>query len=317
MDELKKHIQNYLDYLKAKNYAARTLENRFFEMNFFMNWLKKKNIYALSGIKSSVILNYQAYLSRARSELTKKNYMPSTQMKKLSDIKEFFKYLVITDVLLTNPARNIIMPKDQKIIKWELLSLYNIKKILLTIDLSNPLFYRDRAIIEILYTTGMRASELCNLKIADIDYQNNYIRINSGKGNIDRVTPVCVRALEFTRNYIENFRKEYVCPQSGEYLFLSWRGKKMDKGALGQMIKLHTRKALIEKKITPHCFRVTSATHMLKNGADVRYIQQMLGHKKIDTTMQYLKLEKSELKRVHTAAHPREKREKQRKNEEI
>ena len=315
MDELEKHLQNYVDYLRTKNYSMRTINGFFSEIKFFLNWLKTKNIYQLSGIKPDIIQDFQAYLSRAQSQRTNKNYSPATQARKLGGVSVFFQYLVKTDVLLSNPARNIQLPKEQKIIKWNLISLYNIKKILLSIDLSNPLFYRNRAIIEILYTTGMRASELCNLKISDIDYENNYIRINSGKGNADRIVPVCDRALDFTRNYIENHRKNYVKNYSGDYIFLTRRGKKFNKQMLGEIIKFHTSEALIEKKISPHCFRVTAATHMLKNGADVRYIQQMLGHKKIDTTIHYLKLEKSELKRVHTSSHPRETLKKQGKNE--
>jgi len=310
MDELEKHLQNYIDYLKVKNYAKRTVEEYSIELNLFINWLKINNIYELPAVNSNVIQNYQAYLSRTQYKRARKNYSPSTQMKKLVRIKDFFKFLVKTNILPSNPARNIVLPNEQKIIKWELLSLYNLKKVLLSIDLSNPLFYRDRAIIEILYTTGMRASELCNLKISDLDYQKNYIRINSGKGNIDRFVPACSRALEFTRNYIEKYRNKYLKIKSGDYIFLSFKGAKFSKETLGKTIKPHIAAASTEKHFSAHCFRVSSATHMLKNGADVRYIQQFLGHKRIDTTMHYLKLEKSELKRIHISSHPREKPEK-------
>ena len=307
MDEFKKHLQNFIDYLRVKNYSKRTIEDYSFELNLFFSWLNKKNIRFISEINKFVILDYQAYLSITQSELTKKNFSASTQMNKLIKIKLFFSFLVKADILLNNPARNIKIPSRPQIIKWNLLSLRNIKKILTSIDISNPLFYRDRAIIEILYTTGIRASELCNLKIEDIDYQNNYIRINSGKCNIDRFVPACPGSLEFIKNYIEKYRKNYMRKFSGDYIFLSNKGLKLSKEILGKIIKKHTAPVLTEKKISAHCFRVSAATHMLKNGADIRYIQQFLGHKKIDMTIRYLKLEKSELKRVHSASHPREK----------
>ena len=315
MDELEKHLQNYVDYLRTKKYSERTIAGYSIEIKLFFKWLKKKNIYKLSEIKSITIQDYQAYLSSAQSSQTKKNYPPSTQRRKLLDLKVFFKFLVKTDAAISEPSKNIVLPAKQKNFKWNLLSLYNIKKILLSIDLSKPLFYRDRTIIEILYTTGMRASEICNLKIGDIDYKSNYIKINSGKGNIDRFVPACSRALDFTLTYIEKYRNKFVKQNSYDFIFLSCTGEKLTKHTILAIIKKYTLSASLDKNFSPHCFRASAATHMLKNGADIRYIQQLLGHKTIDTTMDYLKLEKSELKRIHTASHPRETFRKKDRNE--
>jgi len=308
MKNTSEDINNYLDYLGIKNYSSRSIEEYRYELNYFNSWLKEKNIISIDNISYQELLDYQAHLSHTKSKFTKKKLSSGTQIKKLIVIKEFFKYLIRTDIIFYNPAGKIKLPRDQESLRWSILSKSNIKKLLLAPDLKTVSGYRNRTILEILYTTGMRATELCNLKIEDIDYENNIIHIHAGKGNKDRSVPACDRALRYLKHYINKIRNHYANKKSGSYIFISWYGNQIGRDTLKRLTKHYAEKCELKKAVTSQCFRIACATHMLKNGADIRYIQQLLGHSVIDTTMKYLKLEKSELKKIHNRTHPREAR---------
>lgn len=305
MVELAQYVNDYLNYLSIKNYSQLTIKEYRYELNYFLRWLNEKKLLLVSQLTYEVLLEYQGYLNKCISSNTHKNLSSTTQGKKLTVIRELFKYIVKIDVLLFNPAQKLKLPKEQNTIYWSLLTLGNIRKILLNPNLALPIGYRDRTILEVLYSTGVRASELCNLKLNDIDYINNTILIK-GKGNKERIVPICDRALKFIKEYINRIRKSYITVKSKQYIFLTYQGNKLSKISLAKVIKFHAKKCGLKKKVSPICFRIACATHLLKNGADIRYVQQLLGHAKIDTTMRYLRLDKSELKKIHSRTHPRE-----------
>jgi len=308
MEKLLKILNEYIDYLNAQNYSKNTLHTIYYDIKIFICWLDKKNITEFNQVNYSVLFEYQEYLTSHKSRLSKKTFAVGTQKRKLIYLKSFFKYLVQSGVLMKNPAVNIILPCPPETFRWTLLTIREIKKLLLSFDLNDPLEYRNRTILELFYSSGVRASELCNLKLNDIDYKNNFIKIEQGKGANDRVDPVCSRVLELVRYYVENIRKLF--NPVIENVFVTCTGKnKLKPIYLEVMTAKAAENCGLKKRITPQCLRIASATHMLKNGADIRYVQQFLGHKVIDSTMRYLKLDKTELKKVHTLTHPRGKKE--------
>ena len=306
MTELYEHLENYLKSLAVQNYSVRTLKALKVDLSVFIRWLEEKNINDFSRITYRLLFKYQEHLSKVKSDFTKQNLSIGTQSRKLIYIRSFFKFLVKSGVLLNNPASKIELPRKPESIRWALLSVNDIKKLILINDINDPLGCRNRAIIEMFYSTAIRATELVNLKTDDIRFNENLIVINSGKGNKDRVLPVSNAALEWTKKYIENFRIPINAENAGKYAFLTNQGRKLRILALQIMVNGLAEKCGLKKKITPQCLRIASATHLLKNGADIRYVQEFLGHTTINSTMRYLHFDKSELKRAHTLSHPRE-----------
>ena len=302
MEEFQNYLQNFIDYLRVKNYSTRTLETYEQELKYFFGWLENNYIKTLPQINYELLLKYQNYLTQAVSNLTKKHFSTRTQLAKLNVIIVFFRFLNKTDKLVFNPTAKLKLPKKPKTIRWELLTKRDIIKLLNAPNLNDPIAFRDRAILETLYSSGLRATELCQINLIDIDYENFCIRINSGKGGKTRVVPCCSRALEFIKNYILKNRSN----TDKNLVFVSITGKPLTKGEITDRIKVYAEKSGLKKNISAQCFRIASATHMLKNKADIRYVQQFLGHNDIDTTMKYLHLEKSELKQVHNLSHPHE-----------
>ena len=174
-------------------------------------------------------------------------------------------------------------------------------------DRSCTLGYRDKAILEVLYTTGIRKEELNNLTLNDVDYNDGFLRIIQGKGRKDRIVPlgrICCRYLE---NYIKSVRPELIKDPYNNHLFLSSRGNKLSKNVAWELVKKYAKKAKIKKNVSPHTFRHTCATAMLKNKADIRAVQELLGHESLDTTQVYTRVTINDLKEVHSRCHPREK----------
>lgn len=175
-------------------------------------------------------------------------------------------------------------------------------------EISNPIGLRDKAMMEVLYSTAIRAKELAGLKIGDIDFVQGYLRVDDPKGgkSFQRVIPIGKIACDYVNQYLTKVRPLLDKTNTKGHLFLSSAGKKIHRSYLSSMVRKYLFKCGIRKKITPHSFRVTCATQMLNNDADIRYVQEHLGHKSIRSTQIYTRLVPKDLKRVHTLCHPRE-----------
>jgi len=205
----------------------------------------------------------------------------------------------------TNPTDLIEAPKIGRKLP-DTLSFNEIEKILAAIDLSTPDGARNRAMIEVLYCSGLRVSELINLEINNIYFDIGFLKI-IGKGNKERLVPVGKEALKFMKIYLNEIRVHLktIDEESGHYLFLNRRGKKISREFVFMFIKDYTLKAGIDKKVSPHTFRHSFATHLIEGGADLRAVQEMLGHESITTTEIYTHLDKDYLKQIITDFHPR------------
>lgn len=244
--------------------------------------------------------NIQEYLFQC----SKKKFSERTQARWVSSIKAFFKYLVDDEVRTDNPATLIEGPKLGLYLP-DTLSFNDVEKIIHTIDVSTALGQRNRCLIEVLYGCGLRVSELIDLKISNINFKESYLKVD-GKGGKTRFVPLATYTANLIQNYITEVRATYkINKKCEDILFLNSRGSGMSRVIVFIIIKELTEKAGISKKISPHTFRHSFATHLLQNGADLRYIQEMLGHSSITTTEIYTHLKTEELREVILNYHPR------------
>ena len=233
-----------------------------------------------------------------------KNSNGRTQSRVISGLRSFFDYLVFENYRNSNPLEQIEAPKIGRKLP-DTLSLKEIDKMVAAIDLSKPLGERNRAIIETLYSCGLRVSELTHLKISDLFFEEGFIKV-TGKGDKQRFVPIGSNTQKLIKNYKKQGRRLLdITPEHGDTLFLNQRGKQLTRAMIFTIVKTTAKKAGIQKSISPHTFRHSFATHLLENGADLRAIQMMLGHESITTTEIYMHLDKSHLKQVMTKFHPR------------
>ena len=231
---------------------------------------------------------------------------PRSQSRKISGLKSFFKFLVFEGYLKTSPMLNIESPKLGRKLP-DILSVEEISQIISSIDENEKFGQRNKTIIEILYGTGIRASELIELKISNIFFKENIIRV-LGKGNKERFVPLGMKAKKSIDYYMNNKRcNQKVEQSSNDILILSKNGKKLTRQMIFTLIKRISDNAGINKKISPHTFRHSFASHLLKNGADLRSIQLILGHENITTTEIYTHLDSKHLLNVMKKYHPRSK----------
>lgn len=246
--------------------------------------------------------NLQQYLY----DFSKTENSERSQARLISSIKAFFKYLLEDEIREDNPAKLLESPKLGLYLP-DTLEQEEINRLVSVVDRSSPLGIRNHCIIEVLYGCGLRVSELVNLRISNINFNENFIKVE-GKGDKIRLVPVADYTLNLISDYIQNTRSQgKIAPKFEDFLFLNNRGKSLTRVMIFTFIKEYAQKADIRKSISPHTFRHSYATHLLRNGADLRFIQDMLGHSSITTTEIYTHLETEELRETILKYHPRNK----------
>ena len=236
--------------------------------------------------------------------LSKKSISARSRARNLSSIKSFYNYLIYDKQIKSNPCDNIHSPKLEKKLPI-FLTINEIDMIINTIDLSKENGERDRNIIETLYSCGLRVTELVNLKISNIYFKENYIKI-IGKGDKQRIVPINETLTKYFKIYIDKIRSKLkIKTGNQDYLFLNKRGSKLSREMIFIIVKKYTKLANIKKNISPHTFRHSFATHLVEGGADLRAVQDMLGHSNIITTEIYTHLDTNYLKEEIINYHPR------------
>jgi len=223
----------------------------------------------------------------------------------LGVVKGFTRFLKDHDYLVDDPGCAIKLPKKPKRLPRVILSPAEVQKLLAAPDTQSNGGYRNRIILEILYDTAIRRAEVAGIKLPDLDLAAGYVRI-TGKGDKDRVVPLSRRVCELVQNYILMVRPAFVAGQDPGYLILNRWGRKMDPNGIGAVVRRCVALAGIRKSISTHTFRHTCATHMLKNGAPVRHLQEMLGHESLESTQLYTHVTINDLKQIHARYHPLE-----------
>ena len=291
-------ITHYQNYLKIeRGLSENSISNYTFDINKLVKWL------VLNNIKTSPINiekeTLQEFIYNIAKELN-----PRSQNRIISGLKGFFNYLIFEEYRANNPLDLIESPKIGRKLP-DTLSIEEIDTIISIIDLSKPQGERNRAIIEALYGCGLRVSELISLKISDLFFDEGFIKV-TGKGNKQRFVPIGSLTIKFINIYRNEIRVHQVIkPSAQDTLFLNRRGNELTRAMIFHIVKELTEKAGIRKNISPHTFRHSFATHLLENGADLRAIQQMLGHESITTTEIYTHLDKRHLSQIINNFHPR------------
>ena len=306
MSSFNEHAEKYKQQLLILHYAARTIDSHAFYLNRFFAWLEAQGIAGITAVTKNTVQDYQAHLY----EQINRNGDPTgahTQNQALSIVKSFFRFLRENDYLAHDPARDVTYAKTPKRLPRSILSGPEAKKVIHAPNTSTALGYRDRTILEVLYSTGVRRKELVSLTLQDVDYHEGFVRVNSGKGDKDRVVPIGKIACRYIENYVKAVRPMLVRDPHNNHLFLSMRGTTPSFSTIEEIIKKHTKKAKIKKTVSPHTFRHTCATHMLRNKANIRHIQELLGHASLESTQVYAHVTITDLKEVHSRCHPREK----------
>ena len=238
------------------------------------------------------------------ADLNSKNISARSQARIISGVKAFFKYLIIEDYITNDPAMLIENPKIGLKLP-EFLSVGEIELIISSIDLSNKQGERNRAILETLYSCGLRVTELINLKISNINFKEGYIKV-IGKGDKERLTPIGSNALKYISIYVSEVRiHQKISKNHEDFVFLNNRGSKLSRVMIFTLIKRIVDKVGIKKKVSPHTFRHSFATHLIEGGADLRAVQEMLGHESITTTEIYTHLDRDYLRSNIMQFHPR------------
>ena len=261
----------------------------------FAEWASARGL-SWKGLEAGHITDFLA--SRKRSGL-----QASTVRLDAVAIRIFFRFLVSRQGWPQNPAETLTLPRPEKHLP-ETLNPGDVRRLIESVGPGDPQGLRDRAMLELLYSSGLRVSELCNARLENLDLDSGFIRV-TGKGNKTRMVPVGAPAVAAMKNYLESARPALVKPRTGAEIFLSVRGKKLTPQRIWQLIKQYAARAGLETNVFPHLLRHSFATHLLGGGADLRIIQELLGHADISTTQIYTHVEKSGLKAVLKKFHPR------------
>jgi integrase/recombinase XerD len=228
---------------------------------------------------------------------------PRSTARQLSSFRRFFRYLLREGVRAEDPTAQIAMPKIGRALPQSL-SEDEVERLLAAPNVSDPLGHRDRTMLEVLYATGVRVSELINLKLSQINLNQGVLRI-IGKGDRERLIPVGDEAQDWLREFIAGPRVEILLERQTDYLFPTRRGDRMTRQAFWHIIKRYAKKAGVTKKLSPHTLRHAFATHLLNNGADLRVVQLLLGHSDVSTTQIYTHVARERMKELHSRHHPR------------
>jgi integrase/recombinase XerD len=301
-------IARFVERMQVEGFSPRTLGSYRSHLGFFLAYLDREtDVDAITAVTPEVLHGYQTWLYGYTDD-EGRGLAIATQAARLSVVRAFFRWLVKTDVLLYDPAASLDLPKRKGILPRSVLTRKEVERMLAAADTTTTLGLRDRAMLEVLYSTGIRNAELRALTVYDLDLDRGLVRINEGKNAKDRVVPLGEVACRWLHEYLDEARPKLLARDAGEQtVFLSKNGRPLLALGVIDRIRRLAKAAGIERPVTPHSMRHTFATHMLRGRADIRHIQAMLGHASVATTQIYTRVEVTDLKTVHRRCHPREK----------
>ena len=293
-----KYLNAFLNYLNYElNYSPKTIISYEENINYFLSYLTTQKINYLSLNKEDI----RGFLKH----LDQENYSNASISQMLSSLRTYYKYLIKENIINNNPFKMIRNPKLAKRLP-NFLNNLQIEDLINIYDYSNPTNIRNHLIIELLYSTGIRVSELVNIKIKDINFFDNSIKI-LGKGNKERIVLFGDYAKDVLKIYLNEARPTFVKKTATDFLILNCFGTQITTRAIENIIKDCNEKLALKNKVTPHTIRHTFATDLLNNGADIKTVQELLGHSSLSTTQVYTHITNERLKSVYLKAHPRSK----------
>jgi integrase/recombinase XerD len=295
--QMQTQLQNYTNYLAVeKGLAKNTLESYRRDLKKFIEFMKKQK-------KTSPDLVDRQSINAFIFELKKNGHATSTISRSIASIRSFFNFLLQEGIIDSNPAIELETPRIEKKLP-KVLTADEIDKLLAQPKLCEHNGLRDKAMLELLYASGIRVSELVSLNITDFDPRVGYLRC-TGKGMKERIVPIGSKAINYVTEYLRDARSQLSRTNGETALFVNHHGCRMTRQGFWKILKKYARKSNIQGDITPHTLRHSFATHLLENGADLRSVQEMLGHSDISTTQIYTQITRKKIREVYDKAHPR------------
>jgi integrase/recombinase XerD len=298
-------MREHLRSLEVRNYSEFTVKGRAGHIQFFLDWLKERGITDPIEVTRPVLERYQRHLFHSR----KKNGEPlsfRSQHARLVPLRVWFKWMTRQNHILHNPASELELPRLGRSLPKHLLSAAEVERVMMLCEIEEPIGLRDRAILEAIYSTGMRRLEIVRLKLYDLSLDRGLLLVNQGKGSKDRYVPLGARAVAWLRKYIEEARPQLAIEPDDMTVFLTAQGEPFSRDHLTFVVKGRIEAAKTGKAGACHLLRHTMATLMHENGADIRHIQAILGHEDIRTTQIYTQVAIRALQQIHAATHPAE-----------
>ncbi len=324
-------LEHFVEAMTAWAFSKRTIPSYAQHVAVFLDWLEKEtDVGDLGEVTPEVLSSYQtALLGMERKRPGKRKatepksatapgaapetpaadggrLSTSTQHARLSALRSFFGFLAREGKLLVDPAASLVLPKKRRSLPRSLLTPKEALKLVESIETKTPMGHRDRAVVEVLYATGIRNAELRGLSLADFDAEAGTLFVRAGKGGKDRVLPLGPAVTAIVSDYVQLARPKLAKRPGVTSLFVSNHGWPLWPASVVRIVDLSARRAGLQKTVRPHRLRHACATHMLQGGADVRHIQRLLGHSSLSTTEVYTRVEIGDLKAVHKRFHPRE-----------
>ncbi len=291
-------VEAFLDHaMVGEGLAPNTIEAYFQDLRDFAHYLTKQGILRPEDVRRSTITLYLFSLRR-------RGFTPSTARRRLSAIRAFYRFLLQEGKVSVDPTLDVGGPKVGRRLP-EVLSIEEVERLLAQPQGSSPFALRDRAMLEVLYATGLRVSELVSLNLGDVHLEMEYVRCH-GKGGKERVVPLGSMAVRALLDYLRDGRPLLARGRQTPALFLNCRGGRMTRQGFWKVLRRYARAAGIKGTVRPHVLRHSFATHLLERGADLRAVQEMLGHASIATTQIYTHLAKEQLRQIYDKAHPRD-----------
>jgi integrase/recombinase XerD len=309
----------WLDHLRARNYAEQTITGRLFALKSFMLWAEARDVTRAGEVTRPMLEAYQRALSRPDASATTtrtaagvtlpptatgKRLAWSTQRERVGMLRDWFRWLTRQNLILHNPASELELPRPERRLPVAGLTREEVEKLFAVPDIADPLGLRDRAMLEVLYATGLRRTELCRLECPDVNPERGTVTVRQGKGKKDRVVPLGGRAAVWVKRYAAEVRPRLLLDTRTHALFLTGYGGPFNPDVFSRMVSGWMTCAGLGKRGSCHLLRHTCATHMLEGGADIRFIQQLLGHEKLETTAIYTEVTIRQLLEVHARCHP-------------
>jgi integrase/recombinase XerD len=300
--------EQFIEWMRTRNYSSETIRCNGNDLRRFLVWCDERELSEPTEVTQPVMERYQRWLFyHRREDGTPLSFR--TQHHLLCSVKVFFRWLTREHLTLFNPASEIELPRIGRRLPREILTAEEVELVMSQPDLTTLLGLRDRAILETFYSTGVRRRELSNLTLYDLDPARGSLMVREGKGRKDRVIPIGARARQWIQKYLDDVRPAIVVEPDDRYLFLTADGVPYARQSrLSEMVRTYMRQSGLEKKGGCHLFRHTMATLMLENGADIRFIQEMLGHSRLSSTDVYTHVSIAKLKEIHQATHPAERK---------
>jgi integrase/recombinase XerD len=296
--------QKFFESMRVRNFSPATLEDYGYTLDTFIAFASSRGVADVRGITKALLTAYQVHLfEKVNAAGTQNSFR--CQNKSLGVVKSFCRFMTDEGLIGNDPSSAIKYAKTPKTLPRNILTVAETRKVLQQPNLESALGYRDRCILELLYSAGLRNQELRMLKVTDLNLEEGIVLVEGGKGNRDRYTPIGKIVCRYLKQYLAEARSAILKGRPSEYLIVSVHAQPLRKAPLARLVKGYVQAAGIEKTITPHSFRHACATHMLKGKAGIRHIQEILGHQSLLSTQIYTHVTIQDLKDVHNACHPR------------